>query len=246
MLLALVFPASALAHTPAATVSCTGSQFTWTDFRNGTNTVHWRVTVDGATFQEGTTTFQGNVGGSQSVPYTLTGTHTVEAFSWWSANETSDGNVRPEPGPALASQTLTCTAPTPPAVPPAAPPAAPAAGNIPATTTTPASGVAGTEAASATAAVRAQRTCASRTASITVSGRQIRSVTFSVNGHRVRTVRVRSSQRRVVVAVPLSRGGAARQTVTARVTFRNGAAARTLTTRATRCAQGAVSPQFTG
>jgi hypothetical protein len=34
--------------------------------------------------------------------------------------------------------------------------------------------------------------------------------------------------------------------VRARVTFRNGAAARTLTTTATRCAQGAVSPQFTG
>ena len=71
-------------------------------------------------------------------------------------------------------------------------------------------------------------------------------MTFSVNGHRVRTVRVRASQRRVTVSVPLSRSGAARQTVTARVTFRNGAAARTLTTRATRCAQGAVSPQFTG
>ena len=85
MLLALVFPASALAHTPAATVSCTGSQFTWTDFRNGTNTVHWRVTVDGATFQEGTTTFQGNVGGSQTVPYTLNDTHTVQAYSWWDA-----------------------------------------------------------------------------------------------------------------------------------------------------------------
>jgi hypothetical protein len=243
MLLALVFPASALAHTPAATVSCTGSQFTWTDFRNGTNTVHWRVTVDGATFQEGTTTFQGNVGGSQTVPYTLNDTHTVQAFSWWDAADTSDGNFRPESSPALASQTLTCPAAAPPATPPAATP--PAAGNIPATQT-PASAVAGTEAASGTAAVRAQRTCASRTASITVSGRQIRQVTFSVNGHRVRTVRVRSSQRRVTVAVPLSRGGGARQTVTARVTFRNGAAARTLTTRATRCAQGAVSPQFTG
>jgi hypothetical protein len=34
--------------------------------------------------------------------------------------------------------------------------------------------------------------------------------------------------------------------VTARVTFRNGAAARTLTARATRCAQAAVQPQFTG
>jgi hypothetical protein len=247
-LLALVFPASALAHTPAATVSCTGAQFTWTDFRNGSNTVHWRVTVDGATFQEGTTTFDGRVGGSQSVPFTLNDTHTVQAFSWWAANETSDGNVRPQPGPALASQTLTCPAAAPPATPPGAtPPGAtpPAAGNIPATQT-PASAVAGTEAASATAAVRAQRSCASRTASITVSGRQIRQVTFSVNGHRVRTVRVRSSARRVTVAVPLSRGGAPRQTVTARVTFRNGAAARTLKTRATRCAQGAVSPQFTG
>ena len=158
MLLALVFPASALAHTPAATVSCNGSQFTWTDFRNGTNTVHWRVTVDGATLQEGTTTFDGRVGGSQAVPYTLTGTHTVQAFSWWAANETVDGNVRPEPGPALASDTLTCAPAVPPATPPGAtPPGAtpPAAGNIPATT--PASAVAGTEAASATAAVRAQR-----------------------------------------------------------------------------------------
>jgi hypothetical protein len=62
----------------------------------------------------------------------------------------------------------------------------------------------------------------------------------------VRTVSVRANQRTVRVSVPLPRGGAARQTVTVRVTFRNGATPRTLTTRATRCAQGAVSPQFTG
>ena len=130
MLLALVFPASALAHTPAATVSCTGSQFTWTDFRNGTNTVHWRVTVDGATFQEGTTTFQGNVGGSQTVPYTLNDTHTVQAYSWWDAADTSDGNVRPESSARarLADTDLPrrgATGESPPAAPPAA-------GNIPA------------------------------------------------------------------------------------------------------------------
>jgi hypothetical protein len=48
------------------------------------------------------------------------------------------------------------------------------------------------------------------------------------------------------VSVPLSRGGAARQRVQARVTFRNGAAPRVLNTTARRCAQAAVAPQFTG
>jgi hypothetical protein len=111
---------------------------------------------------------------------------------------------------------------------------------------TPAAGVAGTQARSATARVSAQRRCATRRARITVSGRLIRRVTFFVNGRRVRTVTVRAGQTRVTASVPLRRSGAARQTVTARVTFRNGAAARTLTARATRCAAAAVRPQFTG
>jgi hypothetical protein len=62
----------------------------------------------------------------------------------------------------------------------------------------------------------------------------------------VRTVTVPSGRRSISVNVPVRRFGARRQTVTARVTFRNGARARTLTASATRCAQGAVSPQFTG
>jgi hypothetical protein len=71
-------------------------------------------------------------------------------------------------------------------------------------------------------------------------------VTLFLNGRRVRTVTVRANQRRLTVSVPLSQGGAARQRVQARVTFRNGATPRVLNTTARRCAQAAVSPQFTG
>jgi hypothetical protein len=59
-------------------------------------------------------------------------------------------------------------------------------------------------------------------------------------------VTLRANQRRLTVSVPLSRSGAARQRIRARVTFRTGAAARTLNTTARRCAQAAVRPQFTG
>jgi hypothetical protein len=48
------------------------------------------------------------------------------------------------------------------------------------------------------------------------------------------------------VSVPVRRFGARRQLVQARFTVRNGARARSLTVAGTRCAQGAVSPQFTG
>jgi len=100
-LLALAFPASALAHTPAATVSCTGAHFSWVAFAPGTNTVHWRLTVDGAVFKEGTTVLSDNGGrsGSLDVPFTLNGTHVVAAFSWWFASDTADGNARAKTSP---------------------------------------------------------------------------------------------------------------------------------------------------
>ncbi len=143
---------------------------------------------------------------------------------------------------------------TPPATPatPAggtAPATTPAAGTVPATTTTaqrPAGQVEATQARSATARLSAQTRCATRTVRITIRGNQIRRVTFRVAGRVVRTVTVRAGQRTVSVNLPVRRFGARRQAVQARVTFRNGAAARTLNASATRCAQGAVSPQFTG
>jgi len=71
-------------------------------------------------------------------------------------------------------------------------------------------------------------------------------VTFRVAGRVVRTVTMPAGRRTLSVNVPARRFGTRRQSVQARVTFRNGARARTLSASATRCAQGAVSPQFTG
>jgi hypothetical protein len=124
----------------------------------------------------------------------------------------------------------------------------------PVTTTTPpppppnASSVAGEQERSpvrATARLRAQTRCAARTARVTVSGRRMARVRFSVNGRRVRTVNVASGALSVSALVPLRRKGPAVQAVRARVTFRNGAPARTLRATVRRCAQAAV-PQFTG
>lgn len=125
-------------------------------------------------------------------------------------------------------------------------------GTAPVATTTPAprrpaaNDVAGTQARSARASLRAPRRCASRAFRVTVSGRSIRTVTFSVAGRRVRSVTVPAGRRTLTVSLPVRRFGARRQSVQARVTFRNGAPARTLAASATRCAQGAVAPQFTG
>ena len=136
-------------------------------------------------------------------------------------------------------------APTP-ATPVATSPAATAA---PVPATPPSSGVAGEQQRSpvrATARIRAQARCAARTARVTVSGRLMRQVRFSVNGRRVRTVTVARGVRLVTALVPVNRSGARVQTVRARVTFRNGAAPRTLTASVRRCAPARVAPQFTG
>ena len=228
---ALVLPVAAEAHTVTPNVNCSAATLSY-ESTAGT-TLSYQIVVNGVpTVANSFVVPATQLTGTLSVPYSApAGPFTVTVNAVFSTGET--GSV---------TQSLMCT--TPPA-PPAAP-APPANAPPPAGGTAPAQGVAGVEAATATARVAAQQACASRSARITVSGRLIRQVTFSVNGRRVRTVSVRSSQRTVRVSVPLSRGGAARQTVTVRVTFRNGAAPRTLTTRATRCAQGAVSPQFTG
>ena len=245
-LLALALPASAFAHRPAANVSCTGADLNWTAFAAGTNTVHWKVTVDGATFREGAT--QIGRTGSLHVPYTLHDAHVVEAFSWWTRDETVDGNTRSPESPPIAHARLTCPA-SPPPPPPAPTPPTPAAPPPPAPATTPtppSAGVAGTKVASATARLSAQRRCATRRTRLTVTGRSIRRLTLYVRGHWVRTVRVRSSQRRIALSVPVQRAGTARQHVQVRVTFRNGAPMRRLNTTARSCARAAVRPQFTG
>jgi hypothetical protein len=116
----------------------------------------------------------------------------------------------------------------------------------PQTAVAPQSTVAGTQARSATARLQTQARCGSRAFRVTISGRNIRRVTLFVAGRRTGTVTMPAGRRSITVSVPVRGFGARRQSVQARVTFRNGAAARTLTASATRCAQTAVSPQFTG
>jgi hypothetical protein len=128
------------------------------------------------------------------------------------------------------------------AAPPAAasPPPAPAA-----TPPAPASAVLGARVVSANAALQAPRRCVSRMYTVAVVGGPVRSVTFSVNGKRQRTVQARAGQRQF----SLHLGVHARvERVTARVTFRSGASPRTRTLHATvrRCAAAQVRPQFTG
>ncbi|MEA2284965.1 MAG: hypothetical protein QOJ21_1008 [Solirubrobacteraceae bacterium] len=162
---------------------------------------------------------------------------------------------QPVPGTTVTPITTVTTTTT--ATPAVTATPAPAAGAAPVTaqrtpaattTTTPqvTNVVAGTQVRSGRATLRGPSRCSSTRFSVTVSGRNVRRVTFFVGGRQVRTVTMAGGRRSMTVALPVRLFGARRQAVRARVTFRNGAAPRTLTTTATRCAQGAVSPQFTG
>jgi hypothetical protein len=87
--------------------------------------------------------------------------------------------------------------------------------------------------------------CTSRVVRITVAGRQMRDIAFSINGRHVRTVTIRAGQRSVRTSLPMKHPRST-QVVTARVRFRNGARPRTLSARTSRCGQAAAQPTFTG
>ena len=97
----------------------------------------------------------------------------------------------------------------------------------------------------ARAALQAPRACVSRRYTVTVAGGPVRSVTFSVNGRRVRTLTARPGQRRFSVRLSPRQ---AVDRVVARVRFRSNASPQSRTLRATvrRCARAGVSPEFTG
>jgi hypothetical protein len=232
--LALLLPAAASAHhvsgaVPDCTslhvtyVSSQGTTFSGTvSFNNGTVAATWNH-VAGVDIP---------ASGTINVPYTApAGPFSLSAQWHFSSGESGT----------LGTASMTCTTPPPPA-PPAAPPAV-----APATTTpAPTSAVAGVEAKSPArvARVAVAQQCASRVARITVTGRSMRDVTVSVNGRRIKTVRIAAGRTVLRTSVPIARGKP--QRVTAHVRFRNGAAPRTLVNRAVRCAQAAVQPQFTG
>jgi hypothetical protein len=245
VLLALAFPAAALAHTGSATVSCTAADFHFSSFLAGVNTVHYNVTVDNVAVAHGDFTLDRSSGaGNLNVPLTVYGSHTVRAYAWWGPAGTVNGHTGGSNTMPMAVQQLSCmAAPPTPAPAPAAASPAPAAVPAPA----PASAVQGVTVTSPARIARlgARSVCSTKVVRVTVAGRQMRDIAFSINGRHSRTVTVRTGQRSVKASLPM-RSRRASQVVTAHVRFRNGAKAKNLSAHATRCAQVAVAPQFTG
>jgi hypothetical protein len=253
VLLLAFAPVAALAHTGAATVSCTGAEFTFDRFQAGSNTVNYKVTVDNQTAAQGTYVLDqaGGTQGHLSVPLTIYDTHQVTAYAWWGPADTVGGETRPASSPPLADTQVSCpAAPTPPIStpsPPAPATPAPAATTPVAATTTPQIVVAGERVESVPAPrLTVQQTCAATHARVTVAAVQMRTVRFSVKGRPSRTVTVAPGVRRVTALVPLRMHGPAAQRVTTRITFRNGNRPRTLVAVARRCGAAAVAPKFTG
>jgi len=136
----LAFPAVASAHTAKATIDCSGVKAYYTAFAatspGNTNTVYYKVTVDGAPSQ-GTFDLKDNNGREGTLTLTLAladgkpltdgKPHMVAFYTAWGANggtKTVDGHSGGSMKSPLASKTITCAAP--PATPPTTPPAPPA------------------------------------------------------------------------------------------------------------------------
>jgi hypothetical protein len=249
-MLALAFPAGALAHTGSATVSCTAADFDFYKFGAGSNTVHYAVKVDNVPVAGGDFALNqaGGTKGTLHLALAVHGVHTVTAYAWWGPIGTVAGHTGGSATVPMAVGNVSCAAaPAPPSPPAAATPAPAAPAPAAAPVNTPASGVPGQAVTSPARIARlgASRSCTSRSVRVTVAGQAMRRIAFRVNGRVVRTVNVRAGQRSVRASLPMTSRRAA-QVVTARVTFRNGARPRTLVARTSRCAQAAVQPQFTG
>jgi hypothetical protein len=106
-------------------------------------------------------------------------------------------------------------------------------------------GVQGVQAVRSAAALAAPRRCVSRRFTVSVNAGRVASVTFFVNGRRLRTLTARPGQRRFSVQVPRP---VATARIVAQVRFRRNTTPATRTLRATirRCAQQQVQPEFTG
>jgi hypothetical protein len=101
------------------------------------------------------------------------------------------------------------------------------------------------------ARMQAPSGCRSRTFTVRVSGREIRRITFTLNGRRLKVVRVRGTSTGRVYTLrvnPAKLPAGRTHRVVARVLFTatSRTQARTLRTTFQRCLQGAVGPRFTG
>ena len=136
--------------------------------------------------------------------------------------------------------------PPPPVTPPVNPPVNPPTPVTPSNPETPGGGVLPEEIASGLARLRGPSGCVKTAFNARVSGRSISSVTFFVDGKRVK--RISGQRASYKIKVKPNRYGFGRHRVVARVEFVEGAgtSARRLPLTFRRCAQGAVAPRFTG
>jgi hypothetical protein len=210
--------------------------------------------------------------GGQSRTFTVhKGFYTVTeraASGWRLVDIRCDNGNDPDPGDAptinLSARSATielskpesksCTfhnakTPAPPGPPPVTPPpgTTPPGTVPPGTTPTPAVSSAGNgkKAFHSSARLVAPKSCVSRRFTVVVRGGRVRSVTFFVNGHRLRRLSARGGQRRFSVTM---RRPVTFMRVVARVRFAGNTTPATRTLRATirRCARQNVRPQFTG
>ena len=96
----------------------------------------------------------------------------------------------------------------------------------------------------ATARISGLAGCVKTTKTVKVTGTQLRSVAFTLDGRKLKTVKARGGVAATKVTVAGLKAGTHK--LTAKVTFANGAKAKTLTIRFSRCSTAAVTPHFTG
>lgn len=150
----------------------------------------------------------------------------------------------PPPPPPLPPPVAPPPPPPPPAVPPCVPPPGPAPPGqlLCSVPLTPSSAPRGT------ARIAGRSGCVTRNFNVTVTGRQIRRVTFFVDGKSVRTLTRPNRGSRFVLQIRPNTLRRGTHRVLARTTFTSASATRSRTLRVvfSRCARAASAPQFTG
>jgi hypothetical protein len=193
----------------------------------------------------------GGVGTATSDPYSPSEPGTYR----WIARFDGDVNNAPVEGACNeASETRSVAPPPPPPVtapPPVAPPPPPTVGSQAPVVCTPPPGPApagGTLCARGTAAIRGRTGCAGSPFRVTVRGRQIARVVFTLDGRRVRTLTRRNAGAYFALRVDPRRMRVGVHRVIARTTFtsRSGTRARSLRVTFSRCSRRASAPAFTG
>lgn len=175
------------------------------------------------------------------------------SFCYDTGDTPGDGGETPgdNPGGDNPGGDPTPPAPTEPPAPTTAPaPETPPATNPPVTgpILKPMIDILGDDAESGRSKMTGSSGCVDTTARATVSGRQIETVTFYLDGKKVKRTVAKSSQRKFTFAAPMANLKTGVHRIKARVTFTRASATKPRTHRIAfqRCAKASVKPTFAG